>query len=59
MGQTSVPGVYAAGDMVMPMHSVIMAAASGTKAAAMMNHVFIMDMAVPTPILPQPITSSF
>ncbi len=51
LGQTSVPGVYAAGDMVMPMHSVIMAAASGTKAAAMLNHELIMGMAVPAPAL--------
>ncbi len=43
MGQTSVPGVYAAGDMVSPMHAVIAAAASGTKAAAMMNHELIME----------------
>ncbi len=43
MGRTSVPGVYAAGDMVNPMHAVIVAAASGTKAAAMMNHELIME----------------
>ncbi len=44
MGQTSVPGVYAAGDMVSPMHAVIVAAASGTKAAAMLNHEFIINL---------------
>lgn len=43
LGQTSVPGVYAAGDMVTLMYSVIAAAASGTKAAAMLNHEFIMS----------------
>ncbi len=43
MGQTSVPGVYAAGDMVSPMHAVIMAAASGAKAAGMMNHELVMQ----------------
>jgi thioredoxin reductase len=43
MGQTSVPGVYAAGDIVNRMHSVIVAAASGTKAAAMMNHELVME----------------
>ncbi len=42
MGQTSVPGVYAAGDMTSPMHAVIAAAASGTKAAAMLNHELVM-----------------
>jgi thioredoxin reductase len=40
--ETSVPGVYAAGDMVSPMHAVIVAAASGTTAAAMLNHHFVM-----------------
>lgn len=48
MGQTSVPGVYAAGDMVSPMHAVIVAAASGTKAAAMMNHKLIMGLPRPS-----------
>lgn len=47
MGRTSVPGVYVAGDMANPMHAVIVAAASGTKAAAMMNHEFIMEMPRP------------
>lgn len=41
-GQTSVPGVYAAGDMVSPMHALVMAAASGTKAAAMLNRDFVL-----------------
>lgn len=36
------PGVYAAGDMVSPAHAVIMAAASGMKAAAMINHELVM-----------------
>ncbi len=43
MGKTSVPGVYAAGDIINPMHAVIIAAASGTKAAAMLNHELIME----------------
>lgn len=51
MGQTSVSGVYAAGDMVSPMYSVIAAAASGTKAAGMLNHEFVMSRPVPTPSL--------
>lgn len=48
MGRTSVPGVYAAGDMVTPMHAVIVAAASGTKAAAMLNHELVMDVPRPS-----------
>ena len=43
MGQTSVPGVYAAGDMVSPMHAVILAAASGMKAGAMLNNGMIIE----------------
>ena len=43
MGQTSVPGVYAAGDMVSPMAAVIAAAASGTLAAGALNHEFVMN----------------
>ena len=42
MGQTSVPGVYAAGDIA-TMHAVIMAAASGTKAAGALNHEFVTE----------------
>ena len=47
MGQTSVPGVYAAGDIVSPMHAVIAAAASGTRAAGMLNHEFVMSTPKP------------
>ena len=36
--QTSVPGVYAAGDATTPMQQVIVAAASGAVAAMRMNH---------------------
>ncbi len=49
MGRTSVPGVYAAGDMVSPMAAVIAAAASGTKAAAMLNHELVMATPRPEP----------
>ena len=49
MGQTSVPGVYAAGDIVSRMHAVIVAAASGTKAAAMINHELVMQTPRPNP----------
>ncbi len=37
MGATSVANVYAVGDMVSPMHSVVLAAASGARAAAAVN----------------------
>lgn len=36
--QTSLPGIYAGGDLMMPMQSAIFAAASGYQAAAMLNH---------------------
>jgi thioredoxin reductase len=36
-GQTTVPGVYAAGDLVSPMQQVIHAASRGASAAAMIN----------------------
>ena len=36
--ETSVPGVYAAGDAGTPMQSIVMASASGTAAAAFLNH---------------------
>lgn len=49
MGRTSVPGVYAAGDMTSPMPAVIIAAASGTKAAAMLNHELVMEAPKPSP----------
>ncbi len=48
-GQTSVQGVYAAGDMVSPMAAVIMAAASGAKAAGALNHEFVMAAPRPEP----------
>ena len=53
MGRTSVPGVYAAGDMVHPTHAIIVAAASGTTAAAMLNHELIMEAPKPSPPRPQ------
>jgi len=39
--QTTVPGVYAAGDMVSPMQQVILAAASGSAAAITLNHALL------------------
>jgi thioredoxin reductase len=37
-GETTVPGVYAAGDMTGPAQSLILAAASGARAAYHLNH---------------------
>ena len=37
-GRTSVPGVYAVGEMTGPFHQAILAAASGTRAATALNH---------------------
>ena len=37
-GLTSVPGVYAVGEMTGPFHQAILAAASGTRAATALNH---------------------
>lgn len=40
-GQTSVPGVYAAGDLTRRIQQVILAAADGARAAFAINHAFI------------------
>ncbi len=37
-GQTSIPGIYAAGDLSAPMQAAIFAAAAGTRAAYLLNH---------------------
>ncbi|MEM6431147.1 MAG: NAD(P)/FAD-dependent oxidoreductase [Deinococcota bacterium] len=42
-GQTTIPGVYAVGDMASPGHAVILAAASGAQAAYMLNHHFVSE----------------
>jgi thioredoxin reductase len=42
-GETTVPGVYAAGDMIGPMQSLVFAAASGARAAAMLNHALALE----------------
>jgi thioredoxin reductase len=47
-GQTSVPNVYAAGDMTGPLQQVLQAAASGARAAAMLNNALIFRDSVPT-----------
>lgn len=44
--ETSVPGIYAAGDLVMPMQGALLAAASGTAAAAMLNHALTVELAI-------------
>lgn len=44
-GQTSVPGVYAAGDLTSPMQTAIFAAAAGTRAAYRMNHAMNVEAA--------------
>jgi thioredoxin reductase len=41
MGLTSVPGVYAAGDLTSPFQQVVAAAAAGAGAAAMLNNTLI------------------
>ena len=42
-GETTVSGVYAAGDMIGPMQSLVLGAASGARAAAMLNHAMAME----------------
>lgn len=37
-GQTSIRGIYAAGDLASPMQAAILAAAAGTRAAYLLNH---------------------
>lgn len=44
--ETSRPGIYAAGDLATPMQGAIMAAASGTAAAAMLNHFLTPELAI-------------
>lgn len=43
--ETSRPGVYAAGDLVTPMQAAILAAGSGTLAAAALNHELTVELA--------------
>jgi thioredoxin reductase len=44
--QTSRPGIYAGGDLVTPIQSSILAAASGMQAAAMLNHEITVELAI-------------
>jgi thioredoxin reductase len=41
--ETTISGVYAAGDMIGPMQSLILGAASGARAAYMLNHAMAME----------------
>jgi thioredoxin reductase len=45
MLETSLPGVYAGGDLITPMQGAILAAASGTRAAAALNHALNAELA--------------
>ena len=44
--ETSVPGIYAGGDLVMAMQGALLAAASGTAAAGMLNHALTVELAL-------------
>jgi thioredoxin reductase len=43
--ETSVPGIYAAGDLLTAAQSAILSAAAGMRAAAMVNHALTVEMA--------------
>jgi NADPH-dependent glutamate synthase beta subunit-like oxidoreductase len=43
--ETSIPGIYAGGDLVTPRQAAVIAAASGMQAAAMLNHELAIDLA--------------
>ena len=43
--QTSIPGIYAAGDLTTPAQAAVPAAASGVQAAAGLNHELTMELA--------------
>lgn len=45
-GQTSVPGIFAAGDLASPMQAAIFAAAAGTRAAYRLNYAMNTEAAV-------------
>jgi thioredoxin reductase len=44
--ETTVRGIYAAGDLTTPSQGALLAAAAGTRAAAMLNHALTEEMAV-------------
>ncbi len=43
--ETSIPGMYAAGDLISSAQGALLAAAAGTRAAAMLNHALTTEMA--------------
>lgn len=43
--QTSIPGIYAAGDLASPVQAATLASASGVHAAARLNHELMVDLA--------------
>lgn len=43
--ETSVPGIYAAGDLTTQAQSAVLSAAAGMRAAAMLNHALTMELA--------------
>lgn len=45
-GQTSVPGIYAAGDLTSPMQAAIFAAAAGTRAAYRLNYAMNIEASI-------------
>jgi thioredoxin reductase len=45
-GETSVPGIHAAGDLVTAVQSAILAAAAGTRTAALLNHGLTSELAL-------------
>ncbi|MBL8743312.1 MAG: FAD-dependent oxidoreductase, partial [Myxococcales bacterium] len=44
--ETSVPGIYAGGDLVTRMQAAVMAAALGMQAAAALNHALTVELAM-------------
>ena len=44
--ETSVPGIYAAGDLTWRMQGAMFAAAAGTQAATMINHELTTELAM-------------
>jgi thioredoxin reductase len=48
---TSIPGIYAGGDLVTPMQSATFAAATGVHAAAMLNHQLTSELAASRALL--------
>ncbi len=44
--ETSIPGIYAAGDLLWRMQGAMFAAAAGTQAATMINHELTTELAL-------------